>query len=331
MRLLASKGVVWTAWGFVGAAALPVGTLDLGPNVRIESPTVARLDGLRQETPRLQHPTVPWPEYFSALPAQVIVRSTRIIWFRTQAATMEEAWDHIERNEVPAVIVALAGTGERPRIELVRIGATDLTGLIDRPTSRWIGGTFGGFATRPLTGSEARTLARRHVAGRKYAADLCRLYYQASQQYDQSDQTPRSLGNVVSNYFLLLEAIARREAGQETLTEGARQEAADHIARLQKALSTTNTVEGHANKIRSTLQHVERLEQRYLNQKIQATATRLKLDAATLANALEIARLRNTTLSHPGRETPQSMNAIAAKAEQTARAFLSAFIADRTR
>jgi len=325
-----AEGPLWTAWGFIGAATLPMGTLDLGSNVRIETPDAARLEQLWQEAPRLQHPTVPWPEYFSALQSQVIVRSTRVIWFRLVASTFESALDRMESDEIPIVIAALAEYGTvRPRIELLRIGRTDAKGRIDKPSSPWVGGTFGGFATRGLTEAESRAVSLRHASARRYAAELSRMYYQASQQLDRSDRTPRSLGNVILNYFLVVEAIAQREPIEGNISGRDKETAAAEISRLGIALAKAAAPDVHVQKIRASLRKLERLEQRHLNQKIELAAARLGLGATILADALEVAQLRNTTLGHPGRELSASINPFVEKAEGTALAFLSAYISSR--
>jgi len=317
----------WTAWGFAGAVALPSGRLNLGPNVRIEHFDADRLDELGGGAPRPEHPEVPWPAYFSALSTQVIVRSGCVISIRTEATTREEAWDRIERIQVPPVIAALAAYGSpAPRIELLRIAKTDTNGIMSESTSRWAGGTLGGFGSRDLTEEEATAVVARHAAGGRYAADICRLYNDAIRQHDLSDLTPRSLGNVILNYFLVVEAIARREKDGGSIAGTDVQIADKQIQKLQKALSTEAPVAVHAKHIRATLRDLDRLERRYLNQKIEAAVARLGLDPSVYADALEIANLRNTTLSHPGRDLSQSLGEMAVVAERTARAFLTSFI-----
>lgn len=203
----------WTAWGFAGAVALPSGRLDLGPNVRIEHVGVDRLHEFGGGAPRPEHPEASWPAYFSALSTQVIVRSSCVISIRTEATTREEAWDRVERIHVPPVVASLAPYGSPvPRIELLRIAKTDTHGIMSESTSRWAGGTLGGFDSRDLTEAEATSVVARHAAGSRFAADICRLYNDAIRQHDLSDLTPRSLGTSSSTTSLLsrpLHAVKR--------------------------------------------------------------------------------------------------------------------------
>ncbi len=110
-------------------------------------------------------------------------------------------------------------------------------------------------------------------------------------------------------------------AGQEV--------AARRVEQLQVALSTKVTPEMLTGNVRTKPTHVERLEHSYLNQKMEAAATRIELAPDAIADALEIASLRNMALSHPGREATQAINVIVVKAERAARAFLNAVIATR--
>jgi hypothetical protein len=317
----------WVAWGLIGAGALPARSLDISPEVRLELLDEQRRVQLLRESPRAQHPQAPFPVYFSALPSEVTLRSTHALWVRVQAGDQSEAWDIIERSSVPAIIAALAPYGDHaPRIEFLRIGESDRNGVLGDLRSQWVGGTFGGFGTRPLTAEEEKAVLARHALGRRFAAEACRLYYDATQQQVRTDRSPRSLGNVVQNYFLVIEDIAQRERLRGELNEADERSATKHIAKLRDSLNAETSVDTHIKKIRATLRELARLERRHLKDRIEACASRLGLSDSVRDDAMRLNELRNTTLSHPGKSLPDGLEGEVEVAERTARAFLVAFI-----
>jgi hypothetical protein len=327
MSHMAVQPKTWVAWGLIGAGALPARSLDLSPDVRIEFLDEPRRVELLREAPRAQHPRLPFPVYFSSLPSEVIVRSSHALWVRVKADNHSEAWEIIERRSAPSIVAALAPYGNHaPRIEFLRIGESDQDGVLPTVTSQWIGGTFGGFDTRPLTIQEESTVLARHALGRRHAAEACRLYYDATQQQVRTDRSPRSLGNIVQNYFLVIEIIAQREKLRSELNEADERTAARNIAKLRVSLDDEMPVDSHVKKIRATLRELARLERRHLKDRIEACATRLGLSSSVCDDALRINELRNTTLSHPGKALPEGLEGEVEVAERTARAFLVAFI-----
>jgi hypothetical protein len=265
--------------------------------------------------------------YFSTLPSEVTVRSTHALWVRVRAGDQSEAWDIIERSSAPAIIVALAPYGDQvPRIEFLRIGESDQDGVLGNLMSQWVGGAFGGFDTRPLTTEEERAVLGRHARGRRFAAEACRLYYDATQQQARYDRSSRSLGNVVQNYFLVIENIAQRENLQGGLSEADERSATKHIAKLRDSLNVGTSVDKHVKKIRATLRELARLERRHLKDRIEACASRLGLSNSVRDDAMGLSELRNTTLSHPGKSLPDELESEVEIAERTARAFLVAFV-----
>jgi hypothetical protein len=324
---MANRLKTWTAWGLIGAGALPAGTLIVSPDVRVDRLDDERRAQLVRETPRADHVRPPFPVYFSALPAEVIVRSTHLVWIRVEAIDHSEAWDIIERTCLPSIVVALAPYGDgAPRIEFLRIGESDKDGVISDAISPWVGGTFGGFATRLLTAAEEGSVRARDALGRRYAAQACRLYYDATQQQVRTDRSPRSLGNIIQNYFLVIEDIAQREKLPDELNDADQRSATRHIAKLRDSLKPEMSVAAQTKKIRATLRELARLERRHLKDRIKASATRLGLPDSVCDDALRLNELRNTTLSHPGQLGPGNLDGEVEVAERTARAYLIAFI-----
>lgn len=317
----------WVAWGLIGAGALPARSLEIGPDARLELLDEQRRVQLLRESPRAQHPKVSFPVYFSTLPSEVTVRSTHALWLRVRAGDQSEAWDIIERKIAPAIILAFAPYGDLvPRIEFLRIGESDKNGVLSGLTSQWVGGAFGGFDTRPLTTEEEKAVSKRHALGRRFAAEACRLYYDATQQQARNDRSPRSLGNVVQNYFLVIEEIAQRERLRGGLSDADERTATKHVAKLRHSLDDGSSVDKHVEKIRATLRELARLERRHLKDKIEACASRLSLSDSVRDDAMRFNELRNTTLSHPGKSLPDGLEGEVDIAERTARAFLVAFV-----
>ena len=299
----------------------------VSPDIRLDPLDDERRAQLVRESPRTNHVQAPFPVYFSALPAEVIVRSTHLVWIKVKANDHSEAWDAIERIYAPAIVVALAPYGTHaPRIEFLRIGESDKNGVIGDTISPWTGGTFGGFATRSLTASEEESVKTREALGRRYAAQTCRYYYDATQQQVRTDLSPRSLGNIIQNYFLVIEDIAQREKLPDKMNEADQRSAAKHIAKLRGSLTPEVSVSTQTKKIRATLRELANLERRHLKDKIKASADRLGLPDSVCDDALRLNELRNTKLSHPGRLGPGELDGDVEVAERTARAYLIAFI-----
>lgn len=324
---------VWTAWGFVGAKALPAAPMDLGQNIRIERCDGQRRAELERLGPRPSHPTVPWPDYFSALPAEVTVRSQWAIWIRTTASTFADAWEEIDRDQVPLVVAALAGFNDTPpRVELLRIGETAPDGTISDPKSRWIGGTFGGFATRELSVPEADIVAARYRAAHRHGAVASRIWHEATVLADVSDRSPRSMANTILTYFQVIEHIARQERSPEVdPTTPDTRTAETLVDRLAIELGGDRlALAAKIRKIRAARDQLDRLEERFLNQKIAAAGAALGLDKPIVDSALKIASLRNRALSHPGAELPETLDAWVDQAARSSAAFLTAYLDART-
>lgn len=316
----------WTAWGCVVAMALPNGRVDLGNNVRID-PLDEHTREFVKPRPRMNHPQNVGADYFSAIPGESIVRSDRIIWLKTKASSKEEAWDQIEHVQLPIVVAALANFGDpAPRVELLRIAELDDNGRLGEHFSPWMTATFAKYDGRVLTVIETRDLVARHYAASRYAAGPSRRYLEAVRQQDTSDLSSRSLANVVLSYFLVVEEIARTEKVEATLEGAAGEKATRHIDNLRKTLGQHAMPATHLKKIRATVRELENLEQRSLNPRIEKVAIRLDLTQDVLDDALAIAKLRNTTLAHPGREAPDTMNSWVIRAERVARVFLAAYV-----
>lgn len=325
---------VWTAWGFVGATALPAVRLDLGPNIRIERVDEQRRAELERSGPRPGHPTLPWPDYFSALPADVVVRSHWAIWLRTTASTLGEAWDDIDLNQVPLAVAALAGFSDMPpRVELLRIGETAPGGRISDAASRWVGATFGGFGTRVLSSPEADTVKARYRAAHRYGVVASRIWHEATVLADQSDGSPRSMANTVLTYFQVIEHIARQESSTGANPTAPDAKAAERVVnRLASDLDGDRlALNAKIRKIRAARDDLDRLEDRFLNQKIAAAGTVLGLDDTVVASALNLAGLRNRALSHPGSELPETLRGWVKEATQTSASFLTAYLDARTK
>nr|WP_276978308.1 hypothetical protein [Ferrimicrobium acidiphilum] len=324
---------VWTAWGFVGANALPASLLYLGPDIYIEQVSEHCQAQLGRSGPRLVHPNTPWPDYFSALPAEVVVHSQWAIWIRTTASTFSDAWDEIERKKVPLVVAALAGFNHMPpRVELLRIGETAPDGTIIDPKSRWVGGTFGGFATRELSGSEADIVVARYHAARKHGTVASRIWHEATVLADKSDGSPRSMANIILTFFQVIEHIANyeRPTGVDPAASDTRaaKKLVDKLAidLNHDQLALTKKI----GKIHAARDELFRIEERFLTQKIIAAKEVLGLDDPVVDSALAIAKLRNKALSHPGAELPETLAAWVEPAARTSAAFLTAHLDART-
>lgn len=331
-RAVADGKRVWTAWGFLGANALPAARLDLGPNIRIEPINEDRRIELARHPPRMQHPTAGWPDYFSAIPAEIVVHSHWAIWFRATTPSLGEAWDEIEYKMLPLVIAAFAGFSEMPpRVELLQIGETSSDGAIAETTSQWSGTTVGGFATRPLTVQEAESVAARFRASRRHASVPSRLWYEATILADKSDRTPRSLANIILTFFQVIEHIARQETTLEVDPSAIDTRSSQRLVeKLTKSLNADSTVSTKIRKIRAAKNELDRLERRFLNQKISAVGDELALDQETIDSALELAELRNRSLSHPGRELPEALGAWVERSTRVSAAFLTALLDARS-
>lgn len=324
-------GSTWTAWGFLGAKALPVSMMDLSASVRIERVDAERRKQLTRDGPVLKHPELAFPQYFSALPPDLIVRSDWVVWIRTKAASFEEAWEHVVRVELPPIVAAFAGLGDMPpRIEILRMGLTDSTGFIPEVRSRWAFGTFGGFDTRELTTTEARAVASRFTVARHQGAFASRLWHDAIVNADQLDGSPRSLANAVLNFFLVIEHIANnltRQRSGPVETPAASAELRRIIDKLERALTdAAATQERKVHRIREAATELNRVEVRYLNQKIESAGNRLGVESSMVDAALAIAKLRNTTLSHPGKQPPDSLQETLNLARRSSEAFLAAHL-----
>ncbi len=315
----------WTAWGFIGACALPATTLDLGPDIRIERPSPERLRELSPAALRPQLPAPRWPEYFSALPAEIIVRSTRVLWLKTTAVDSSEAWVAVEEM-VPAVIAALAGFGDpSPRVELVRVGRSDPSGHIPTVVTPWVGGTLGGFATRDLLPDEQEKVIRRCEVARTRAARAAHLFHAAVRQRDMADLSQRSIANCILNYFLVVEHIAQELSRQGNPT-GAPEGAEKLVVELYKALSADTPLTTKLKKVRTTNDALQRLDNKFLNQRIESTGGNLSVDPSIVQDALTVAKLRNTELAHPGKKDLKESGVGVEMAERAANAFLSAYL-----
>ena len=192
------------------ARASRLAFFDLGPNVRIEVPSLERLEQSGRQSPVLQHAEVPFDFYFSAVNSQVLVRGRHILWLRTRRTTHSDAWDDVERRMVPAVVAALCAYGAvSPRVEMLRIAEELPGGRIDKAITPWATGIFGGFGARTLTEGEAGEVTKRWVAAQRGdGAEAARLFHEAVENQDRGGQTRKALANATLNYFLVIEHIA---------------------------------------------------------------------------------------------------------------------------
>lgn len=307
--------------------ALPAGLIDLGPDIRIAPIDDVASQQFVRARPRINHPANLGAEFFSAIPGEAIVRSRRLIWFKTKAATSEEAWEEIEVRQVPPVIAALAPFSDLPpRIELLRIAELQEGGVLGENKSPWMVATFGTYRTRQLTNQETLSLMELYHAAANSALGPAQRYAEATKEMDSGTLGSRGLANVILSYFLVVEEIARTEGLVKKFEGEAAELASDQVERLRNSLARETSLEIHTKHIRSTLRELESLEQRYLGQQIQKVSERLKMASDVLDDALAIARLRNTTLAHPGRESPESLDSWVKRSERVAREFLSAYI-----
>jgi hypothetical protein len=327
----------WVAWGLIGAAALPNHNFELGPNIRIELAPPDRLHQLLREEPVASHPHIPWPEYFSTLPARLIVRSSWVIWLRATATNADEAWDLITNDQLPIVVAALSVFGTPlPRIELLRIGREDSKGVIHEPRTKWIGGTFGGFATRHLSQEEVPVLTAIHSAANRFATSPSRHFYEALCQRDQSDHSSRNLGNTILSYFLVIEEIAQNAVLRKQIEElkkpdnetddEEKTKLTEILDELRRSLKDDTEAATHIRSTEKALNDTKRLKRQYLNQKIEDAGTHLGIEQSTITDSLEIARIRNSSLGHPGHVPSEVLLEFVETAEHCSTAFLSAFI-----
>ncbi len=194
--------------------------------------------------------------------------------------------------------------------------------------SRWIGGTFGGFATRELSGSEADIVAARYRAAHRHGTIASRIWHEATVLADKSDWSPRSMANTILTFFQVIEHIARQER-----PTGVDPTAPDTRAAQKLVDKLTSNLGGDrlaltakVRKIRAARDELDRLEERFLNQKIAAAGVALGLDDPVVDSALKIASLRNQVLSHPGAELPETLAAWVDQAARSSAAFLTAYL-----
>lgn len=112
----------------------------------------------------MNHPRLPSPTWFSALPARHLVQSRHVVWFRTFATSHPEAWDKIDRELVPLVVTAMTSSeGLAARIELMRISEEGPGGSLSETVSRRQGGRVGSYVERGLTTEDGRPVRGRQA------------------------------------------------------------------------------------------------------------------------------------------------------------------------
>ena len=275
----------------------------------------------------MEHPQLHFAAFYSAIAGEVVVRSDHAIWIRTRAPDFNEAWQRVE-EQIPFIVAALSKYSEAPpRVQLLRIAETQKTGAFSNVMTPWApSGTFRGYPVHPLSEAEVTEVPSRYAVGRGRAEAACRLYYEATRQQDQMDGTPRSFANVVSTYFQVVEEVANRVLATYDLPVEQESDARNLLESLRSTLSSGRPLKKKLTALRATSLAVSRLEQRFLNQRVELAGADLGVDPACVVEARRLADLRSTALSHPGRPLPDDLSAHLNVAERVARTYLNQWL-----
>jgi hypothetical protein len=240
---------------------------------------------------------------------------------------MEAAWSYIENTQLPLVTAALANSIDiPPRIELLRIAQLFRDGRMGEILSPWMVTTFTSYRAREMSAIEMQKLLERHNIIERLASGPSRSYQEALRLQDSGDLSPRGLANVVLSYFLVVEAITRTVKQVPSFGGIAGIEAAKLVAQLRLTIGRTEEPATHLKNIRATVKKMEALEERSFRPKLLHLADQLGLPNEVVSETLAIAKLRNSTLAHSGRDASEDLSSWVVRAELAARTILTAYI-----
>lgn len=292
----------FVAWGLIVGPGLPT-ALDLA-HVRITKEPPERIDALTRTRQLLQHPKFEGEptNFYSGIPADLVVRSDHVLWAWADAQDHEEALTVITQKYLPSVVALLSARNEAPvLLEMLRIAEEDERGDLPDPRSPFSkSGFFGRHATTPLRPEDVKFLERRDepVRSDECASSAARELSTAIHLFPQSGSTPANLRAVLLHYFFVVELIARKVAygvREERLILDAQEPV---VARGLAGIRAAGTLKQRVKQIHNLSLQLKRLEASFLSDQIRYAAEALQVEHEVLEEALTLAKFRNSRLGH---------------------------------
>jgi hypothetical protein len=318
-------------WGYIAADSLP-DRLDFG-RIRIAREYGERLASLSKARPSV--PTISSPDmptYTSGSPADLSVRSDRLIWVRVDALNENEAYRKAVEHYLPPVLATLAGLTSGPvLVDLVRVSTEDENGNMPPAVSPFSPSvSFRGFRVSVMSQADCGSLqhqasvAARDQVARSAARDIAeaiRLRY-------LTGGVAANLQSTLLRFFFVVEHIAREVGYDKERNLTAEKEQQGVVDKLRAGLNKGGETKQLTKQLRKASQDLDALERRFLSTQITQAGQVLRIEPRVVQRALDLAKLRNSRLGHAARsDVPnEEFESWLEDAELVARSFYGAYI-----
>lgn len=291
---MTSQGGPWRVFGRVAGQHLPT------VPVRIGAVTLGPLPQGVRGVERVHAPTATPPSdtYYVSRGSDLEVQSQCYFWIDVMAESAEGAILRVQEDEAPRLQVALTlgSTNVLPHY-VEAVWALGNGEVISAPSAitgvaYWYPERLDG-AHLSLVQDNYRILGSNQTA--RNAADS--LSSAIAQQAKAGDATGQA--SALLTYFKVIEIIANSAVTEPPQDRGQKQ--AEILLKLERNLRSKKDVKKKVQAVSEAEKAFSRLEKRYLSLRIAAASDRLALPQEWTRAAVQLTKLRNTTLSHPGR------------------------------
>lgn len=266
--------------------------------------------------------------FLSASPSEITIESDALVELRVRATDETDAVDVAQRTLIrPLVAALMLATGQSAHVELTRAAPEDTQGNVqDEGWSVWSDSAMvTNLGPMPaMTDDETtnlsgvmKTFHHDNVAAAA-AADLV----EAGKMMWTTGSRPAEIEAAVLRKFHVIERVAKRVATARPAEPGEGEREARIVNSLTRDLQTVPPATA-ARRIRNAAKQLEQSEGQRLSNDIAYTCDVFGLTDDVKAAALNLNKLRNQSLAHPGKGKPHSeLVANAEAATRTAAVFL---------
>jgi hypothetical protein len=317
---------MYRAWALIIAPFLPAVRVDFSVGTYLEPLNdIAQLQRWVNEGPSMGLPTGGL-HFFSAVPGRRQVRSTSVLWMTADAGTQDAALTIMLSEQLAPVLTALSEPEYPPaRAEVQGIGEMDVDGRVRSFSSTWSYSTATSYAVRPT--EDLESLKARYRVGRDDE-----VLHQASVHFadaleldDLASFHQRAIGNVILNYFLVVERIARAVVPEAVEGPDVDHTVQELLVDLAQELERARPIRQRVAAVRRTMAGINGVSKRHLAEQIQRSALQLGVADEHRDEALQVQKIRNRFLGHAGALQAIELSPHREKMRSAALAFLDGY------
>lgn len=317
----------FAVWGYIAAPWLPHEAQIGGAHIKRQDEQVLR--DMPKSRTTMKHAVGGPPELLSVLPADSLVRSRWTVFFRVEAADADAAVAVVEGERLPALVAACAAVfNEAVAVSLVRVAEEDSAGRLTNSHSPWsLSLRTRGFTVSPAEPAAIDRASRLAlVVPRDPLAKKAAALYSDALRLDELNAGLAPLqAAALLGYYKVIEAVAvSHSRGLDPAdAEGQQREV---VERLRRGLAGSGGTSNRARQVLNAADELRRVQGAFLSQRVAAAGSAIGVAAEDVRAAVDLGKLRNTSLSHPGKSATGDLGPYLPPAERAARGYLSAHL-----